>query len=70
MEGVKAIPRNAQAAAQRKADEAVAGVKSIPDRIVEALQVHYDGSLHPFQPLIGRIRSKKSSIGFGIRRGS
>lgn len=39
IEGVKAVPRNAQAAAKAKADELAAGVKSIPDIIVEAAKV-------------------------------
>lgn len=39
VEGIKAVPRNAQAAAKQKADELAAGMRSVPDKIVEAAKV-------------------------------
>lgn len=39
MEGIKAVPRNAQATAKRKAEELVATFKNIPDVIAAAAKV-------------------------------
>ena len=41
MEGVKAVPRNAQAAAKQKADDLVEYVKTIPDIIAAAAKVRF-----------------------------
>lgn len=42
VEGIKAVPRNAQAAAQRKADDVLASIKNIPDTLAEAAKVKID----------------------------
>ena len=39
MEGIKAVPRNAQTAAKQKVDDLVEYIKSIPDIIADAAKV-------------------------------
>lgn len=39
MSSIKAVPKNAQAAAKQKADDLVAYVKSIPDNVAKAAKV-------------------------------